>query len=202
MFDAKTPMSKVGEYFLVQREGVSVEISCEGLPKLKASSGVLYLTTLRVVYVPVPAKPLDHGTEFRSFEFSLDKVEDEKFNQPIFGANNLSGNLKPTPGMGLTVDAKFKLYFKNGGAGTLLPIFFRALVDARRGNAHAIAEAVLAGSFAATALIDPNDPSVVYRTQPDIPVADEIKESDLEAENEANKKREARHDNNNGATAL
>ncbi|GBG28990.1 Postacrosomal sheath WW domain-binding protein [Hondaea fermentalgiana] len=203
MYDARTPMSKVGEFFLVQREGVSVEIACDGLPKLKASSGILYLTTLRIVFVATPPKALDHGAEFKSFEFSLSKIEDEKFNQPIFGANNLGGTLHPTQGMGLTVDARFKLFFKQGGAGTLLPLFFRALLDARRGGAQSIAEAIQAGRFASMAVADPSDPSVVYLTQPDIPVATEVSADEVDAEDDhpdaAGDDKGARRRNNGGA---
>ena len=51
MYTEVTPMSKVGELFLLQRPGLSFEVETDGLPKLKASSGILFLTTTRMVFV-------------------------------------------------------------------------------------------------------------------------------------------------------
>jgi len=171
MYNSTTPMSKVGEFFLLQRGGVAFEVNAAGFPKLKSSDGIVYLTTMRLVFVPSRVVRHSDGFEFRSFEMPLDKLEQEKFNQPIFGANNLSGVVRPTPGMGLDVDSKFKISFNKGGAGTLLPLFFKALLEARQGNAQGLAQAIQSGRISEFAATDPNDPSIIYLTQPDIPVA-------------------------------
>jgi hypothetical protein len=55
----------------------------------------------------------------------------ESFNQPIFGCNNLSGATTPLAGGGLSGTANFWLYFKSGGVGTFLPLFFGLLEDTR-----------------------------------------------------------------------
>lgn len=93
-------------------------------------------------------------------------LRSEKFNQPIFGANNLTGmvfSVRPLPalplkrtlsiltlsveGIGASQVADggpsstnpnppwdFTLYFKQGGCGTFLPLFFRILEAVSAGS--------------------------------------------------------------------
>lgn len=75
MFDAVTPMSRVGEFFLLERSGLAFQIDATGLPKLKSSKARLYLTTMRIVLVPDDAKQLKDGFIMRAFELPLDSVE-------------------------------------------------------------------------------------------------------------------------------
>lgn len=65
---------------------------------------------------------------------------------------------------------KFAFYFKNGGVGTFLPLFFKLLeamqaaltgYKPQRAQQDAIADTV------ATAFVDPSDPSKIILTQPD-----------------------------------
>uniref|UniRef100_A0A7S2S2S8 GRAM domain-containing protein n=1 Tax=Mucochytrium quahogii TaxID=96639 RepID=A0A7S2S2S8_9STRA len=171
MYNERTPFAVSGELFLVSRPSLYFELQAEGLPKVSASNGTVFLTTKRLVFVAEPAVKQRDGFMFQAFEIPLEKIADEKFNQPIFGSNNLAGTVKPVPGMGLNTDAKYKLYFNAGGAGTFLPLFFRALIEARRPAQHSLAQVILQNQFAAVAVQDPSDPSTIFLQQPDIPVA-------------------------------
>ena len=113
-------------------------------------------------------------------------MRNERFNQPIFGANNMSGTNEPLPG-GLTNAITWTLTFKEGGVGTFLPLFFRLVQEMR----HCMAQenqAQYEHNFAAppvtqqvvqqilgAAYVDPNDPTKLYVSQPvaqpSIPVA-------------------------------
>jgi hypothetical protein len=78
--------------------------------------------------------------------------------------------------MGLTGDASFSLTFNEGGASTFLSLFFRALTESRLPAEQASARATLRSTIIATgsfrlAVIDPNDPSIIYVSQPAIPTA-------------------------------
>jgi WW domain-binding protein 2 len=99
---------------------------------------------------------------------------DESFNQPIFGANNLTGASPPLDGSGLTDTIKWKLAFNNGGVGTFLPLFFRLLNEMRQrmsqpqgvvANAPTHSDADVQQILQA-AYVDPNDPSKLYVSQP------------------------------------
>mmetsp|Transcript_13974 Transcript_13974/g.44743 ORF Transcript_13974/g.44743 Transcript_13974/m.44743 type:complete len:210 (-) Transcript_13974:139-768(-) len=175
LFNQMTPMSKAGEFYLCERPKLSFELTSPGMPALRAKKGTLFVTTQRLVFVPQPAVRLRDGATFSSFEMPLADISGEKFNQPIFGANNLTGTVKPSTGMGLTYESKFKLTFGHGGAGTFLPLFFRALYELRdpasAAAAGTLSQAVMSGTFSTVVVSDPNDPSIIYVTQPDIPVA-------------------------------
>lgn len=56
-------------------------------------------------------------------EMKLLDIRDEKFNQPLFGANNISGAYPPAQ--------KWKLTFNSGGIGTFLITFRNAIAGAR-----------------------------------------------------------------------
>ena len=58
-----------------------------GRARAWATSGSLVLTDVRLVFVA--GKASREG--LRAFDFPLQYVRGERFNQPIFGANNLSG---------------------------------------------------------------------------------------------------------------
>eukprot|EP00192_Tetraselmis_astigmatica_P025588 CAMPEP_0117674408 /NCGR_PEP_ID=MMETSP0804-20121206/15022_1 /TAXON_ID=1074897 /ORGANISM="Tetraselmis astigmatica, Strain CCMP880" /LENGTH=111 /DNA_ID=CAMNT_0005483275 /DNA_START=380 /DNA_END=715 /DNA_ORIENTATION=- len=71
---------------------------------------------------------------------------------------------------------EYKLYFKEGGAGTLLPIYFNLLFRARPTQDDSLASASQPSAPPATfaevnkmvntALVDPSDPTKVFLTQP------------------------------------
>jgi len=90
-----TPVPFPGEAFLLRRDAVDCTLdsleSC-GLPGLPNSvsfqRGRLFLSTVRLVWVPAsPVGPL------AAFDLPLLYVRNERFHQPIFGANYLAGAL-------------------------------------------------------------------------------------------------------------
>ena len=115
------PVAMENEVFVLSRAGIhftakSGRVKAEG-------SGNLFLSTLRMVFVA------DKG---HHFDMPLATMHDEKFNQPIFGANNMTGQ---SPPLDLEQDAehyKWCISFRNGGVGTFLPFFFRLLEEMRR----------------------------------------------------------------------
>ena len=99
-------------------------------------------------------------------------MRNERFNQPIFGANNMSGANEPLPGGGLSDEIKWTLTFKDGGVGTFLPLFFRLLSEMRTRMSQPAAPAtpeVLSAADAQqilrAAYVDPSDPSKLYVSQ-------------------------------------
>eukprot|EP00891_Asterochloris_glomerata_P002833 jgi/Astpho2/2833/Aster-00993 len=61
------------------------------------------------------------------------------------------------------------MYFKEGGVGTFLPLFFRLLEFWRHHQPQPSAApqpSAPPSSLVATAFVDPSDPSKVYLTQP------------------------------------
>jgi hypothetical protein len=131
-------------------------------------------------------------------DIPISHLSGEKFNQPIFGANSLTGYVSPVrvfacrcmlvtpftlivrrsqvPGRGLTGPCEFKLTFKDGSAATFLHFLFQVIetvrVAAMRASAPTIATMIQSGTFAtaSAAYVDPSDPSVLYVTQPYVPV--------------------------------
>ncbi|KAK7367905.1 hypothetical protein VNO80_09925 [Phaseolus coccineus] len=60
----------------------------------------------------------------------------EKFNQPIFHCNNLSGHVEPVvtndQHRALYSTHSFKIIFKEGGCGTFIPLFFNLIASVRQ----------------------------------------------------------------------
>jgi hypothetical protein len=174
MYTAREPMQVRGEYFLLQRDGMHCSVTVPGLATLK-SSGIIFLTTLRIVFVSTEHKKLDLGSgmSFDAFDFPITTLHKEKFNQPVFGANSLSGTVLPLEGMGLPGPATFKLTFNSGGCGSFLNFFLRALREIRSGTTNrAGGLGAMAGMGTlrtdTAAFVDPNDPTVVYISQPQV----------------------------------
>ena len=162
--DRSLPILVGNEALAASRPGISCAIDVEGLPTL-AAAGTLYLTTLRLVFVAHSPKTLSCGTCFSSFAFPLEGLTEEKFNQPVFGCNNISGTVQPLEGSVIGSPVSFKLYFKQGGAGTFLRIFFGALRQCRawasQRNAGSQAEQLPVAQVVEAAY-DPQDPTSVY----------------------------------------
>jgi hypothetical protein len=133
----------------------------------------MYLSTVRLVVV------CDQGSSFTGFDMPLATLKDEKFNQPIFGANNLTGANPPLGESGLDEQIKWCISFRNGGVGTFLPFFFRLLGEMRQRMAaqqqqQSSAEpvpVVIAQSMVQQAFVDPSDPTKFYLPQQQMPVA-------------------------------
>ena len=125
-------------------------------------------------------------SDFKSFDIPLLSLSNEKFEQPIFGSNYLSGNdsiiilsqntkiylgtVKPIYGL-LPGDTTFKLWFTSGGCQTFLNCFCRVVDQIRKGGRGGpdkrFIDQVRLGQFAGQkGFVDPNDPSVIYVSQP------------------------------------
>lgn len=122
-----------------------------------------------------------------TFEMPFRGLWDEKFNQPIFGCNNLTASIQyydeqPFSG-GLTV----RIDFVEGGVNTFLPMFNSVLRNARvqlaqeshqQQNSEPVIVAATAPPIEAflpsqnMAFVDPRDPSRIYTTQPVVESAD------------------------------
>jgi hypothetical protein len=158
------PEVTVGETFLLSRGGIMFSVKAKEAGKF-TGKGVMYLTSHSLFFVC--EKPvLTRGISFSSFRIPITSLSDEKFNQPIFGANNLSGRVTPVVGaeQGLS-DWTFAFYFKNGGCGTFLPLFFMAMERGRQNTnqfAVDLQTEIANGSIARRAFVDPNDPTVIY----------------------------------------
>lgn len=140
-----------------------------------SGAGSVFLTNYRLVFVAKKPTPQVHA-----IELPLLFIDKHDVSQPIFGANNLHGTCRP-------VDAaageliNWKLSFTNGGMGTMVPLFFASIeyirVASRRRHeappepepepdVFPMKQTAEPPAFLATALLDPNDPTKVYLTQP------------------------------------
>mmetsp|Transcript_16247 Transcript_16247/g.41405 ORF Transcript_16247/g.41405 Transcript_16247/m.41405 type:complete len:221 (-) Transcript_16247:74-736(-) len=176
------------EHFFLLRNGVM--LSLDGLgPSASAAvknvPGVIYLSNVRMVFVL--SKPDASAGGMYAFDFPLAYIRTERFHQPIFGANNLTANCFSTADDGGPNGARpphaLTLYFREGGVGTFLPLFFQLVQQARDLNAAAppppgvspvAPTPAQTSQMVQTAYIDPNDPTQVYLvtgrgTQPSAP---------------------------------
>ncbi|KAL4317818.1 hypothetical protein GQ457_18G008450 [Hibiscus cannabinus] len=108
-------------------------------------------------------------------------VHGEKFNQPIFHCNNISGQVEPVvpenEHRALYSTHTFKILFKEGGCGTFVPLFLNLISSVRRCNQqvnHEPQPRVDPLQAAQTpvdemmrhAYVDPNDPTKIFLQQP------------------------------------
>lgn len=160
------PVPMEGEMFVLSRDGISFSAK-SGSTKLE-SYGTLYLSTLRMVIV---CDISNSRTNFQGFDMPLATLSEEKFNQPIFGANNMTGSNPPLDGSGLTDSIKWCISFRNGGVGTFLPFFFRLLQEMRQRmsgqqqNTTSPVPAMVAQTLVQGAFVDPSDPTRLYVPQ-------------------------------------
>ena len=120
---ANQPVVMANEFFVLSRGGVSFSAKAGRQAKVEGS-GSIYLSTLRMVFVSDRAS----GS---SFDIPLATLYTEKFNQPIFGANNLTGTSPPLDLPPERDHYTWCIKFNNGGVGTFLPFFFRLLQEMR-----------------------------------------------------------------------
>ncbi|CAM8953601.1 hypothetical protein QQ045_018042 [Rhodiola kirilowii] len=171
------PVAFYNEIFVLARDGVEFEVDkIPGCDRVKAK-GTIYLSNIRMVFVA--SKPVGN---FYAFDMPLLYVHNEKFNQPIFHCNNISGFVEPVvpdnEHSALYSTHSFKILFKEGGTGTFVPLFLNLLNQLRQYNQHyrAGAEAPRVDPLEATAppveemmrhaYVDPNDPTKIYLQQP------------------------------------
>mmetsp|Transcript_31535 Transcript_31535/g.100570 ORF Transcript_31535/g.100570 Transcript_31535/m.100570 type:complete len:220 (+) Transcript_31535:40-699(+) len=187
------PAPFVGEQWVLRREGVEVQVDCVGPSGSGTWSarGALFLSHVRMVFV---AGSRDPSTGLFAFDIPLSYLRGEKFNQPIFSCNNLTGVVFPAREgggpYGTFPPHNVKLLFKEGGVGTFLPLFFHFVGEARAAHQPPPPAAEPAPTMAAmpppaprpqapsappaggvdqvvrTAYVDPSDPTTLYITSP------------------------------------
>ncbi|XP_065864027.1 UPF0664 stress-induced protein C29B12.11c isoform X2 [Euphorbia lathyris] len=176
LFDNGMPVPFINEIFVLTRDGVEFEIdkipgSQGGHVKAK---GVLYLSNIRMVFVA--NKPVG---SFTAFDMPMLYIHGEKFNQPIFFCNNISGLVEPVvpenENRALYSTHSFKILFKEGGCGTFVPLFFNLISSVRQYNQRTTPEVEINPLQASQtpvdemmrhAYVDPSDPTKIFLQQP------------------------------------
>jgi len=179
LFGNGMPVPFNGEMFVLARDGV--EFHVDKIPSAPGghakTKGTIYLSNIRMVFVAT--KPVGN---FFAFDMPLLYVHGEKFNQPIFHCNNISGFVEPvvpdSQNRALYSTHTFKILFKEGGCGTFVPLFLNLITSVRRYNQFeaqsAAAPRVDPLQAAQTpvddmmrhAYVDPNDPTKIFLQQP------------------------------------
>ncbi|XP_042497796.1 UPF0664 stress-induced protein C29B12.11c [Macadamia integrifolia] len=180
LFPNGMPVPFVNEIFVLARDGVEFEI--DKIPGTHGGNvcakGTIYLSNVRMVFVA--NKPVGG---FTAFDMPLLHVHVEKFNQPIFFCNNISGLVEPVvpedQHRALYSTHSFKIYFKEGGCGTFVPLFFNLIASVRQYNQHISqsgsevprvdplqAAQTPVDEMMRHAYVDPNDPTRIFLQQP------------------------------------
>lgn len=127
-------VSGTQEIFIAHRGGVEGEFKHPELGKFTAQ-GKLWLTSERIIFTCPPPYKTVRGINFEGFDIPLRNVSSADFCQPILGANYLGGAVQLTGvggGASYTVQfAPWRVYFKSGGFGTFVGVFFQALERSR-----------------------------------------------------------------------
>lgn len=169
------PVAFVNEMFVLIRDGIEFEINKihgarGGTIK---SKGKLFLSNVRMVFV-ADKPPTDF---FYAFDMPLLYVHDEKFNQPVFHCNNISGLVEPVvpydQNREMYPTHSFKILFKHGGCGTFVPLFFTLIKSVRQynqqfqaGNDPLRAAQTPVDEMMHAAYVDPSDPTKIFLQQP------------------------------------
>lgn len=168
------PLPLAGETFILKRDGISFSGVVPSGGKL-SGKGMFFLSSSRIVFV---ASTGSNRPDFKSFEIPFRMIESSKFKQPIFSANYLETFVRPSAAAAGALSGgttKANLYFKNGGCGTFLPLFYTMLAstestaaNAEQSRSNDIIDSAPAGQLhqVQTAYVDPSDPSVLYLAQP------------------------------------
>eukprot|EP00930_Biecheleria_cincta_P076790 TRINITY_DN64008_c0_g1_i1.p1 TRINITY_DN64008_c0_g1~~TRINITY_DN64008_c0_g1_i1.p1 ORF type:complete len:242 (-),score=33.83 TRINITY_DN64008_c0_g1_i1:102-776(-) len=165
------PMPESGEAFVLRRDNIDFECVLPRGGKLWGR-GCFFLSSKRIVFV---SEGKSCRQDFKSFGIPLQTIKKPKFEQPIFGANYLTGATKPAPGTEadpmaaplIGGDTLFYLTFRSGGCNTFLPLLFQLLADVQASQPQgSVAQAAQEGRLNQVAYVDPSDPSVLYLSQP------------------------------------
>ncbi|KAG2706317.1 hypothetical protein I3843_05G087800 [Carya illinoinensis] len=178
LFPNGMPVPFVNELFVLARDGVEFEI--DKIPGSNGghfkAKGTIYLSNIRMVFVA--NKPVGN---FTAFDMPLLYVHGEKFNQPIFFCNNISGHVEPVvpenQHRALYSTHSFKILFKEGGCGTFVPLFFNLIASVRQYNQQSAsapeprvdplqAAQTPVDEMMRHAYVDPNDPTRIFLQQP------------------------------------
>mmetsp|Transcript_10745 Transcript_10745/g.29518 ORF Transcript_10745/g.29518 Transcript_10745/m.29518 type:complete len:219 (+) Transcript_10745:76-732(+) len=166
------------ESFVLKRSGVQLELDQVQTQKGKWSAwGQLYLSNIRMVFVADKADP----SGLIAFDFPLGYLRKDKLNQPIFGCNNLSGEVwsaaEDGGPRGSLPPHNFTVYFKEGGIGTFFPMYYMLATQAKQAYSSEQQQSQQepagpppsvhdAQGLASRAFVDPNDPTTIFITQP------------------------------------
>jgi len=164
------PVPYLGEYIFATRDTCDVSISGEE-PFSFSGSGKVYLSNYRLVFVPY--KPT---MTFQAIELPLLYLEEFDVHQPIFGANYMDGRCRRVDNPEAML--RWKLKFTNGGMGTMVPMFYAVVEYIRTTSRHmnestSTSEEDISAKpppFVANAIVDPNDPTVVFVVTENQPV--------------------------------
>ncbi|CAK4748076.1 unnamed protein product [Aphanomyces euteiches] len=162
------PLANDNELFILERPGIAFTCNASG-NKFKGN-GRIYITTQRLVFCADKGSH-QHDIFFEAFEIPLDNITADKFNQPIFGACNISGNVVPVnqAADGGASPIQWKVAFNNGGTGTFLAVFLKLMEQKKKGKffrASGEVDETFVQKQQQKAFVDPNDPSIIYVTQP------------------------------------
>jgi len=126
-------MLEDGERSIHQRGNIKASFSGTAIKSI-SDSGTVYLTNLRIIFKPKSRRRNSRFWEENGGIMSL-KLADifkEKFNQPLFGANNMTGRCAISPSQVTGHEIYWKLSFYSGGISTFLMAITRLLKDIRR----------------------------------------------------------------------
>lgn len=180
LFQNGMPVPFTNEMFVLAREAVDFEV--DKIPEAPGgkvyTKGTIYLSNVRMVFVAY--KPVG---AFVAFDIPLLYIHGEKFNQPIFFCNNISGKVDPVipedANRALFSTHSFKILFKEGGCGTFVPLFFNLIRSVRQYNQMSVsadaahrADPLQVGQspvdeMMRCAYVDPNDPTRIFLQQPE-----------------------------------
>jgi hypothetical protein len=191
------PDTHYREWFGIMRP--DIEIKLTGIPTQSRGGGNykgkgrVFMSNYRLVFTP--QKP-DPRSQLQSFEIPLSCVHNYSFQQPVLGANRLSGKVYEISGGAVqrgSSSISWIIYFNNGGFGTFVPLFYQLATYAARYRPNFESSSTqqqqdeerptappqedttttAPASFFQSALIDPNDPSTIILTQPSVDKKDE-----------------------------
>lgn len=178
LFPSGLPVPFTNEMFVLARDGVEFEVDkIPGADRGKVKTkGTIFLSNTRMVFVA--NKPVGN---FAGFDIPLLYTHGEKFNQPIFLCNNISGLVEPVvpddQHRALYSTHSFKIMFKEGGCGTFVPLFFNLISSVRQySQQHGAtvehhsdplqAAQTPVDEMMRHAYVDPNDPTRIFLQQP------------------------------------
>ncbi|KAB2049444.1 hypothetical protein ES319_A13G177200v1, partial [Gossypium barbadense] len=122
------------------------------------AKGIIYLSNIRMVFVAT--HPVGN---FFDFDMPLLDVHDEKFNQPIFHCNNISGHVESSRALYST--HSFKILFKEGGCRAFVPLSLNLISSQPQMDPLQAAQTPV-DEMMRHAYVDPNDPTRIFLQQP------------------------------------
>uniref|UniRef100_A0A0K8TNK3 Vacuolar protein-sorting-associated protein 36 n=1 Tax=Tabanus bromius TaxID=304241 RepID=A0A0K8TNK3_TABBR len=119
-----------GEAILLYSDNVTMEFSGQDNPVFKGSKqGRVYLTSHRMIF-----NSSKDSEQMKSFSFPFVAMSEVDIEQPAFGSNYIKGKIRAQPNGNWNGEAKFKLYFKSGGAIEFGQAMLRAAKMAQRNS--------------------------------------------------------------------